>query len=340
VIRGAPVLVALAVLGCGGPAQNAPREQVYLEDGISFRAVTDSLVAHGIVENRAWFRLVARLGKYDRRVRSGLYEFPRGERSRTVLRTLAEGRAVTIRLTIPEGYTLIDIAEAAERTLRIPRDSVLAAARDTALLRELGVEAPSLEGYLMADTYHWSGAVTAEAMLRRLAATLRERWSPAWDARAQELGLDRHGLLTLASIVEGEAQVDEDRPVVAAVYRNRLRIGMALQADPTVQYAIQLATGERKKRLYEKDYKFESPYNTYLHPGLPPGPVGAASRESIDAVLAATPAPYLYFVAGPGGKHIFSRTYDEHLRAIRSIRRAGRNPRLRRAKRLTRERGK
>jgi UPF0755 protein len=238
-----------------------------------------------------------------------------------VLRALAEGRAVTVRLTIPEGYTLIDIAETAERELRIPRDSLLAAARDTALRRELGVEAPSLEGYLMADTYHWSGAVSATALLRRLAVTLRERWDPTWDARAQALGLTRHGLLTLASIVEGEALVDDDRPLVATVYRNRLRISMALQADPTVQYAIQLATGERKKRLYEKDYRFESPYNTYLYPGLPPGPVGAASRESIEAVLAAVPAPYLYFVAGPEGKHIFSRTYDEHLRAIRRVRR-------------------
>jgi len=319
-VKRALLLLALATGACG-PAPNAPREQVYLGEGISFRAVTDSLAAHGIVGNRAWFGLVARLGKYDRRVRSGLYEFPRGERALTVLRTLAEGRAVTVRLTIPEGYTLIDIADVAERQLRIPRDSLLAAARDTALLRELGIDAPSLEGYLLADTYHWSGAVSAEALLRRLAATLRERWDPAWDARAQELGLTRHGLLTLASIVEGEALVDDDRPLVAAVYRNRLRIGMALQADPTVQYAIQLATGERKKRLYEKDYRIESPYNTYLHPGLPPGPVGTASRESIEAVLAATPAPYLYFVAGPGGKHIFSRTYDEHLRAIRRVRR-------------------
>jgi UPF0755 protein len=316
----APVLLVLAAIGCG-PAPDAPNEQVYLGEGISFRAVTDSLAAHGIVGNRSWFRLVARIGKYDRRVRSGLYQFPRGEHSLTVLRALAEGRAVTVRLTIPEGYTLIDIAETAERQLRIPRDSLLAAARDTALLRELGVEAPSLEGYLMADTYHWSGAVSAEALLRRLAATLRERWDPTWDPRAQELGLTRHGLLTLASIVEGEALVDDDRPLVATVYRNRLRIGMALQADPTVQYAIQVATGERKKRLYEKDYRFESPYNTYLYPGLPPGPVGAASRESIEAVLAAVPAPYLYFVAGPEGKHIFSRTYDEHLRAIRRVRR-------------------
>lgn len=305
-----------------GPAPGGPTERVYLPEGISFNAVTDSLMAHGIVRNRPWFRLVARLGKYDRKVRSGLYEFRRGEGAETVLRALAEGRSVTVRLTIPEGFTLLDIAAAAERDLRIPRDSFLAAARDSALLAELGVQAPSFEGYLLADTYLWSGAVSADMLLRRLAGTLRERWDSTWDGRAAALGLTRHQLLTLASIVEGEALVDEDRPIVAAVYRNRLRIGMALQADPTVQYALQLATGQRKPRLYEKDYRFESPYNTYLHPGLPPGPVGAPSRASIEAVLRAMPAPYLYFVAGPDGKHIFSRTYAEHLRAIRRTRQA------------------
>lgn len=318
--RAALLLAVSAAAACNGPAPDAPRETVYLAEGVSFRAVTDSLVAHGIVRNPDWFRLVARAGKYDRKVRSGLYEFPRGERALTVLRALAEGRALAVRLTIPEGFTLIDIAAAAERDLRIPRDAFLAAARDSALLAELGVRAPSLEGYLLPDTYLWSGAVSAAMLLRRLAATRRERWDSSWDGRAQALGLTRHQLLTLASIVEGEALVDEDRPLVAAVYRNRLRIGMALQADPTVQYAIQLASGQRKPRLYEKDYRFESPYNTYLHPGLPPGPVGAPSRASIEAVLRAMPAPYLYFVAGPDGKHLFSRTYPEHLRAIRRTR--------------------
>lgn len=321
--RALPVLLLLAA-ACG-PAAGAPREKVYLAEGLGFRAVTDSLANHGIVGNRTWFRLVARVSGLDRKVRSGLYEFPQGERALTVLRTLAAGRALSVRLTIPEGYTLLDIAAVAERELRIPRASFLRAARDTSLLRELGIPAPSLEGYLLAETYLWSGAVTAEALVRRLATTFRDRWDPAWDGRAAELGLTRHQLLTLASIVEAEALVDEDRELVAAVYRNRLRIGMALQADPTVQYAIQLATGERKGRLYQKDYRFESEYNTYLHPGLPPGPVGAPGRESIEAVLSGTPAPYLYFVAGPGGRHVFSRTYAEHLMAIRRLRRAATN---------------
>ena len=136
-------------------------------------------------------------------------------------------------------------------------------------------------------------------------------------ARAQ--GIDRHAVVTLASIVETEAKVDSDRPLIAAVYRNRLRLGMPLQADATVQYAIQLATGSRKSRLYEKDYGFPSEYNTYLHPGLPPGPVGAPGSQSIEAVLFPAESPYLYYVARPDGSHVFSRSYAEHLRAVRRI---------------------
>ena len=124
-------------------------------------------------------------------------------------------------------------------------------------------------------------------------------------------------LVTFASIVEGEARADDERETIAGVYHNRLRIGMALQADPTVQYAIFLATGKRRPRLFTKDYQFRSPYNTYLNPGLPPGPVNSPSRRSIEAALYPGKVPYLYFVAGPEGRHVFSRTYDEHLRVDR-----------------------
>jgi UPF0755 protein len=135
--------------------------------------------------------------------------------------------------------------------------------------------------------------------------------------------MNRLQVVTLASIVEGEARADEERETIAGVYHNRLRIGMALQADPTVQYAIMLKRGRRKARLFIRDYAFPSPYNTYLHPGLPPGPVNSPSRRSIEATLYPAAVKYLYFVAGPDGRHVFSRTYNEHLRAIRRIRAGG-----------------
>jgi len=320
-MRHGPVLLSLLLAGACGPASGARRERVVIPDGSSVRAVADSLAAHGVITSKTWFRLVARIGGYDRRVRSGDYELSRGTGSLGALRALASGRASLIHVTVPEGYTLLDIADVVQSELKVDRDSFLTAARDTGMLREFAVPAASFEGFLRPDTYYFAAGVSARVILREMARTFQSSWDPAWDAQAAAQRLDRLTVVTLASVVEGEARVDTDRPLIAAVYRNRLRLGMPLQADPTVQYAIQVSTGQRKQRLYEKDYEIESPYNTYQRAGLPPGPVGAPGRKSIEAVLAPAPVPYLYFVAGPDGRHIFSRTYAEHLRAVARLRR-------------------
>jgi UPF0755 protein len=314
------LLLLLPAASCGA-APDAPKERVTIPPGASVRVVAESLAAHRVISSKPWFRLVARAGGYERKLRIGTYELPRGAGALASLKAIASGKAVLSRFTVPEGLTLLEIAEAAERDLAIPRAEVLEAARDTALLREFDVPAATFEGFLRPETYLFAPGIGATTLVRAMAETFRSDWDPRWSDMASAQGLDRLAVVNLASIVEGEAAVDDDRPLVAAVYRNRLRLGMPLQADPTVQYAIQLATGKRKPRLYEKDYEFESPYNTYLHPGLPPGPVGAPSRKSIDATLAPAPVPFLYFVAGPDRRHIFSRTYAEHLRVIRRLRR-------------------
>lgn len=316
-----PRLLLLLTLAACGPPAGAPEELVIIPPGATLRAAADSLHAHGIIGSPRWFRLLARVGRYDRRLRSGTYSLPKGSGGIAALKALTGGRASLTRFTVPEGFTLLDMAEAAERQLGIPRDSFLAAAQDSALLREFAVPpGDSFEGFLRPETYFFARGVPAGVVVREMAATFRSDWNPAWDLAARGQDLDRKGLVTLASIVEGEARADSDRPVIAGVLRNRLRRGMPLQADATIQYAIQLATGERKLRLYEKDYDYPSPYNTYLHPGLPPGPVGAPSRKSLEAVSNPAPVPYLYYVAGPDGRHIFSRTYAEHLRAVRRVR--------------------
>jgi UPF0755 protein len=302
-------------------------EQVFLPPGSTFQQTTDSLVAHRIITNRRSFSILARAKGDDRRLKAGYYEIKRGESPLKVLKLLVAGSEKTIAFTVPEGFTIADIATAAEVKLGIPADSFLAAATDAAVLREFGVDGASFEGYLLPETYFVSRLISGRALVREMASLFRRSWRPEWDARARELSLDRRGLVTLASIVEGEARVDDDRPLVAAVYLNRLRIKMPLQADPTVQYALQVATGQRKTRLMQTDYRFPSRFNTYLHPGLPPSPVGAPSVKSIEAVLAPAPVPYLYFVAGLDGKHVFTRTYAEHLRAIARIRAAERDAR-------------
>ncbi len=314
------LLLLLILSACGGPPPGASEELVVVPPGATLRAVADSLQAHGIISSRRWFRLIARVSRSDRRLRSGSYSLPKGSGGIAALKAITGGRATLSRFTVPEGYTLLDMAEAAEQQLGIPRDSFLSAARDTALLHEFAESADSFEGFLRPETYFFARGVPAGVVVREMAATFRADWNPAWDLAAQGQGLSRKELVTLASIIEGEARADGDRPVIAGVLRNRLQRGMPLQADATILYALQQATGQRKLRLYEKDYNYPSPYNTYLHPGLPPGPIGAPSRKSLEAASNPAMVPYLYYVAGPDGRHIFSRTYAEHLRAVRRVR--------------------
>ena len=317
-------VAALVVLGlaCAGPSR-AP-ERVTVPPKASFGSIAESLSAHRIIQSRLWFKLLARIKGVDRSVKAGVYEFPPNASAGEVLTALAEGRTATARLTIPEGLTMADVAALAEDRLGIPADSVLAAARDTTELRAIGFPGPSFEGFLRPETYSVPVGSTARDLVRTLAKAFLAEWPASWTGRLDSVGMTQLQVVTLASIVEGEARVDEERETIAGVYRNRLRIGMALQADPTVQYALMLETGGRKPRLYDKDYHLDSPYNTYLHPGLPPGPVNSPSRRSIEASLYPAQVHYLYFVAGPDGHHIFSRTYDEHLSAIARIRRLAR----------------
>jgi UPF0755 protein len=275
-----------------------------------------------VVTNRTWFTLLARLRGVDRSVHAGVYQFAPGLSAWQVLGILAKGQAVTLRFTVPEGLTILDLADLGSERLGISQDSLIAAARDgVTASRVLGFPVKSFEGFLRPETYSLRGGIAASELVRLMAEGFRSEWRPEWDVRLDSLRLSRVELVTLASIVEGEARADDERETIAGVYYNRLRIGMALQADPTVQYAIALKTGKRKPRLYKKDYQFASPYNTYLRPGLPPGPVNSPSLRSIEASLYPARVPYLYFVAGPGGRHLFSRTYDEHLSNIARVRR-------------------
>ena len=320
-MRARPVLLALTLAACGG---NSSAERVTLPPGATFSAVTDTLAAHGVVGNRFWFKLLARVRGADRSVRAGVYQFDPGLSAWKVLDILEAGDEVATRFTVPEGLTIPEVAALAEQKLGIPADSVRAAAGDSsAASRTLGFPVRSFEGFLRPETYSLRHGTTARELVRVMAEGFRSAWRPEWNARLDSLGWTQAELVTFASIVEGEARADDERETIAGVYHNRLRIGMALQADPTVQYAIFLATGKRKPRLFTKDYQFRSPYNTYLNPGLPPGPVNSPSRRSLEASLHPARVPYLYFVAGPDGRHQFSRTYGEHLRAIAKVRRGG-----------------
>jgi UPF0755 protein len=312
------------VAACGGVPARDEAVRVTIPQGASFKQVTDSLAARGVIGNGLWFRLLGRARGVDRRIGAGVYEFAPGETVTEVLDALASHRVAAQRFTVPEGRSMFEVAELAAERLDLPADSVLAAARDPELLGELGLTGGTLEGFLWPDTYQLPLDVDSRGLVRTMARAFAQNWDSTWTPRLDTLGLSRRELVALASIVEGEARVDDERETIAGVYHNRLRIGMPLQADPTVQYALRLNTGARKPRLFEKDYQTPSPYNTYLNPGLPPGPVASPGRRSIEASLYPASVPYLFFVADTSGRHTFTRTYAEHLQAVAAARRAAR----------------
>jgi UPF0755 protein len=188
--------------------------------------------------------------------------------------------------------------------------------RDTALRARLDVPTPTVEGYVFPATYTFPEGTTARTAVREMVERFERAWRPEWNARLQAMALSRHAAVTLASIVEREAVRPEERPVIAAVYYNRLRKGMRLEADPTIQYAL----GRHTARVLYRDLEIDSPYNTYRRAGLPPGPIGSPGTPSLAAAVQPANVPYLYFVAHPDGHHEFRATYAEHLDAVRVAR--------------------
>jgi len=180
------------------------------------------------------------------------------------------------------------------------------------------VPAPTLEGYLFPDTYRVPFGSSAADVVNQMTARAHASWTEAYERRAREIGMSHHDVMTLASIVEAEARVADERPTIAAVYHNRLRTGMRLEADPTVAYAM----GGYRGRLFYKDLAIESPYNTYRRTGLPPGPICNPGVQALRAAVNPTRTEFLYFVADNSGGHVFSRTFEEHLNAISAARRA------------------
>ncbi|MFL5578804.1 MAG: endolytic transglycosylase MltG, partial [Gemmatimonadaceae bacterium] len=292
-------LVALAALaGCGGEPHGAP-VRVIIPQRSSFSAAADSLARAGIVGQKGLFRLYAKLTGRDRRVKPGTYLLQRGTSWGDVLAALTEGKGMIATVTIPEGWALAQIVPQLAKKLQVPEDSVAAAVRDTAQLHRLDVPTPTLEGYLFPSTYGFPPGTTARQAVAEMVRTFERQWKPEWTPRLDTILMSRHDVLTLASIVEREARRPEERPAIAGVYVNRLRRGMRLEADPTVQYA----RGQHTSRVLYKDLEIDSKYNTYRYAGLPPGPIGSPGVASIQAALYPANVPYLFFSAHPDGHH-------------------------------------
>lgn len=312
------LVMAVMAAGCGGNPQGPP-VRFTVPEGTGLSAIADTLSRRDVIEWPALFRVYGQVKGLASRIKPGVYEVQAGTAWDEILEKLVDGDIVRESLVLPEGWTAAQIAERIAVISGEPVDSVLPLLLDSAAAVAHEVPGPTLEGYLYPATYVLPVGISADATVDALVRRYKQVWTPALRALADSAGLSEREVVTLASIVEKEAKRWTERDTIAAVYRNRLRIGMPLQADPTVQYAL----GRHQTRLLYSHIEdvADNPYNTYTHPGLPPGPIASPSEGSIRAVLQPADVDFLYFVARPNGTHVFTRSLAEHNNAKNRIRR-------------------
>ena len=291
--------------------------EVIIPKGASIDAIAAILEHEGLVGNTRLFVLAARVLGYDRNLQAGRFTLPVGSSTYRILHQLAKGMSAEDMVTVPEGLRVEQVADILYRGAKIDPVRFLALAEDSAFVRSLGIPASRMEGYLYPETYPFYPLLTPQEVLRVMAERSLKVLGEEMALPGAKMGLTLHQIVTLASIVEAEAQVPSERPRIAAVFYNRMRRGMMLQSDPTVSYAM----GVWRGHIYYRDLDVKSPYNTYRNRGLPPGPICSAGRGAFHAILFPLPdSTEFYFVARGDGTHIFSRTWEEHLRAIAMVR--------------------
>jgi peptidoglycan lytic transglycosylase G len=323
-------LVLLAVLGVGGwlawalllPVTPAGRQFVLLRPGSSTRHIASELKSAGVIRSAHAFILWHYLHRKGS-LKAGEYLFEKTADARQVHARLVHGDVYWREVVIPEGFTMFDIAEAVQNAgLGSAEDFLKAATSDTALISDLDPGARSLEGYLFPATYEFTHTQSADDMV---AAMVKEFRRVAHDigltTSPEEDPANVRRIVTLASIIEKETAVPEERPIVASVYCNRMAKKIALQADPSVIYA-EMLQGSYQGALHHADLRDDSPYNTYKHPGLPPGPIGNPGKSSLDAAMHPATTDYYYFVSDGNGHHRFAHDLEEHNRNVAAYRKA------------------
>jgi UPF0755 protein len=324
-------LLAISALGAGSawldsqisrPYRGHRPEKVFVD--IPHRAsrwkIAGILRSDDVIRNRLAFALFSEW-HFRKKLQAGEYLFDHPLNSREVFWKLSHGQIFVHVVTIPEGWTMFDIANEMERQGICNRPEFLAAADDTSLIWDLSPQAESLEGFLFPSTYEFTRSTTCQQAVKRMVQNFRAVWEtlvPADSPPPAELTPGQ--VVTLASLVERETPNVTERPLVAGVFYNRLRRGDALQCDPTVQYALALS-GHPIKDVHPQDLRVDSPYNTYQHRGLPPGPIANPGEASLRAALMPALTDYLFFVANDQGGHFFSRTLAEHNRNVARLRR-------------------
>ncbi|MGD8226405.1 MAG: endolytic transglycosylase MltG [Desulfobacteraceae bacterium] len=319
------LLAALLVCAASGlffitPADKGGTNQVVIvREGLSLKEVAGELERKKIIKNKILFEVWAELLGYSRKIKAGEYELGAHMPPKRILEKLIRGEVLTYPVTVPEGYTVAQISQLLQEGGLIDKEEFLSLIDDPALLAHYGISAPSLEGYLYPETYHFARGISARSTIDAMVGRFWQVVSPL-KARMDEVGMNLPEVVTLASIVEKETGLAEERPTIASVFLNRLKRGMRLESDPTVIYGIKEFDGN----LTRKDLNKATPYNTYIILGLPPGPIANPGLEAIRAVLYPAETDYLYFVSRNDGSHHFSKNLSEHNKAVRIYQKRGR----------------
>jgi UPF0755 protein len=291
---------------------------VEIPGGAGSRAIGDRLVAAGVIRDRLTYRAALWLSGDARHLKAGEYRFDGPATPLDVVAKIARGDVYVVAVTFREGLTIADMANVFQSHGLGPAAAFIEASRDTSPVREIDPAAHNLEGYLFPETYSVPRHTDAARLVKMMADRFLHVLTPDLRAAADARGMNVRQLVTLASIVEKETGRAEERPLVAAVYGNRLRMGMGLQCDPTVIYALQLA-GVYTGNLRRDDLHFDSPYNTYRYAGLPPGPIASPGKASLEAAAHPADVDYIYFVSRNDGTHEFARTLAEHNRNVQKF---------------------
>jgi UPF0755 protein len=313
------LLCALLLFDTAPPPDWQDRK-VTVPRGSRLPEVVSALREGGVLRRPLVFRALVYLTLTSRRLHYGEYTFSRPPSTFEVWRKVYHGDVVTYRVTVPPGANLYDVAALLNEHSLAEPEAFLAAATSPAELERLEIPGGSAEGYLYPETYTLVKTVTPEEILEDMVRMFRKRFTPEMERKAKASGFSLHQVVTIASIIEKETGIDGEKPLVSAVIRRRLALGMPLQMDPTVIYGVRRFDGT----VTRKDLRTPGPYNTYTSRGLPPGPIANPGMPALEAALTPADADYLYFVSRNDGSHTFSRTLEEHNRAVEAFRRVAR----------------
>lgn len=305
--------------------------KVTIPKGASLNEVGITLKNNNIIHNKQSFQLAVKILGYEKDIPAGRFRIEKASTNYAIIDQLVNGKQLTKKVTIREGWTISMIAKELDEKLGIKTHFFEDEARNKNLLDKWGIQAKSFEGYLFPNTYQFNENELPSDIINVMVQEYKRNLSDEMLVQMNQIKMSEQEVLTLASIIEGEAIYDKERAIISGVYHNRLKKGMRLQADPTIQYILE----DGPRRLLNRDLKIVSPYNTYLNKGLPPGPINNPGIESIKAALFPTESDYLYFVARGDGYHTFSKTEKQHNKAKRDFQKVRRNAKKLKSKRMS-----